>query len=292
MAGIYLLDSTAPVGARLVWVKTRDFFERAVRILADLQEAEQAISEAGRDIGVVRSGIGHDIPFTGGELRIGLSESEIGCGSGASDDSLPPGVYARLSVRDTGHGMTRDVAGRVFEPYFTTKKHGKGTGLGLSVVHGIVKSGGGDILPTELSLVSRRERLDHVRLACQLKVKQDLKIRIPEEIFNIQKYDATVVSNDNVATFIKELVLQLDEGQEVNFTAGAYMQIDVPEYQASFSNFAVAESYRDAWERFNLLTLKAGTDVPVNRAYSLANPPTGWWPRATAGSWRRTRTGR
>ena len=136
-----------------------------------------------------------------------------------------------------------------------------------------VVEGGGDILPTELSLVSRRERLDGVRLACQLKVKQDLEIRIPEEIFNIQKYNATVVSNDNVATFIKELVLKLDDGQAVDFTAGAYMQMDVPEYEAEFSKFAVAESYRDAWERFNLLSLKAGTDVPVNRAYSLANPP-------------------
>jgi len=136
-----------------------------------------------------------------------------------------------------------------------------------------VEEGGGDVLPTELSLVSRKERLDRIRLACQVKVKQDLRIRIPEEIFNIQKFDATVVSNDNVATFIKELVLKLDEGQAVDFKAGAYMQIDVPEYQAEFSNFAVAERYRKAWEQFNLMTLKAGTEVPVNRAYSLANPP-------------------
>ena len=136
-----------------------------------------------------------------------------------------------------------------------------------------VEEGGGDVLPTELSLVSRKERLDRIRLACQVKVKQDLRIRIPEEIFNIQKFDATVVSNDNVATFIKELVLKLDEGQAVDFKAGAYMQIDVPEYQAEFSNFAVAERYRKAWEQFNLLGLKAGTDIPVNRAYSLANPP-------------------
>lgn len=136
-----------------------------------------------------------------------------------------------------------------------------------------VEAGGGDVLPTELSLVSRKERLDQMRLACQVKVKQDLKVRIPEEIFNIQKFDATVVSNDNVATFIKELVLKLDEGQAVDFKAGAYMQIDVPEYQAAFSNFAVAERYRKAWEQFNLLSLKAGTAIPVNRAYSLANPP-------------------
>ena len=136
-----------------------------------------------------------------------------------------------------------------------------------------VEEGGGDILPAELSLVSRKERLEQIRLACQVKVKQDLRVRIPEEIFNIQKFDASVISNDNVATFIKELVLQLDEGQAVDFKAGAYMQIDVPEYQAEFSNFAVAQRYRDAWERFNLLSLKAGTDIPVNRAYSLANPP-------------------
>ena len=136
-----------------------------------------------------------------------------------------------------------------------------------------VVEGGGDVLPTELSLVSRKERLDQIRLACQVKVKQDLRVRIPEEIFNIQKFDATVVSNDNVATFIKELGLKLDEGQAVDFKAGAYMQIDVPEYQAAFSNFAVAQRYRKAWEQFNLLSLKAGTEVPVNRAYSLANPP-------------------
>ena len=136
-----------------------------------------------------------------------------------------------------------------------------------------VEEGGGDVLPTELSLVSRKERLAQIRLACQVKVKQDLRVRIPEEIFNIQKFDATVLSNDNVATFIKELVLKLDEGQAVDFKAGAYMQIDVPEYQADFSNFAVAERYRKAWEQFNLISLKAGTEVPVNRAYSLANPP-------------------
>lgn len=137
----------------------------------------------------------------------------------------------------------------------------------------VVESGGGDILPTELSLVSRRERLQNVRLACQLKVKDDLKIRIPEEIFNIQKYTATVVSNDNVATFIKELVLKLDPGQEIDFQSGAYMQIDVPEYRVAFEDFDVQDGYRDVWSQFGLFRLNAGTDEPVNRAYSLANPP-------------------
>jgi Na+-transporting NADH:ubiquinone oxidoreductase subunit F len=136
-----------------------------------------------------------------------------------------------------------------------------------------VVEGGGDILPTELSLVSRRERLDHVRLACQVKVRQDMRIRIPAEIFSIQKYTAVVVSNDNVATFIKELVLQLDEGQSLDFEAGAYMQIDVPPYKAAYKNFTIGQLYRSDWEKYKLLQLEASTGEPVNRAYSLANPP-------------------
>ena len=136
-----------------------------------------------------------------------------------------------------------------------------------------VVEGGGDILPTELSLVSRKERLQNIRLACQLKIKEDISIRIPDEIFNIKKYQATVVSNDNVATFIKELVLRLDEGQALDFEAGAYIQIDIPEYEADFKDFSVAERYKAAWKQFNLLTLHAKTDEAVNRAYSLANPP-------------------
>jgi len=147
---------------------------------------------------------------------------------------------------------------------------GKGTCGTCKIV---VEEGGGDILPTELSLVNRRERMQKMRLACQVKIKQDMKVRVPEEIFNIKKYTATVVSNDNVATFIKELVLRLDPGQELDFKAGAYMQIDIPEYEVSFSEFSIGEQYRAAWEKFNLLTLRAGTDEPVTRAYSLANAP-------------------
>ena len=136
-----------------------------------------------------------------------------------------------------------------------------------------VVEGGGEILPTELAHIGRTERLNGVRLACQLKLRDDLKIRIPEEIFSIKRYDATVVSNENVATFIKELVLQLDEGQRLVFEAGAYIQIDIPEYEVSFRDFNVAQRYRDVWERFNLWGLKAASEAPVYRAYSLANPP-------------------
>lgn len=137
----------------------------------------------------------------------------------------------------------------------------------------IVEAGGGDVLPTELSHLSRKEKTDNVRLACQLKVKQDLKIRIPESIFSIKKYTATVASNRNVATFIKELVLVLDEGQSLDFTAGAYIQIDIPEYSVNYRTFDVADRYRSAWEQFHLWDLTAASTEVVNRAYSLANPP-------------------
>jgi Na+-transporting NADH:ubiquinone oxidoreductase subunit F len=136
-----------------------------------------------------------------------------------------------------------------------------------------VLEGGGDILPTELSLVTRKERKDNIRLACQVKVKTDMSIGIPDEIFSIQKYDATVISNDNVSTFIKELVLKLDPGQTIVFRAGAYMQIDIPEFEVDFEDFIVAERFKSAWKQYNLLALKAKSGEPVNRAYSLANPP-------------------
>lgn len=136
-----------------------------------------------------------------------------------------------------------------------------------------ITEGGGEILPTELPHLSRQEKKDHVRLACQVKVRQDMAIHIPPEIFSIRKYNATVASNDNVSTFIKELVLQLDAGEALEFKAGAYVQIDVPEYEARFSDFDVAARFRDAWEKFDLWRLKAASDEPVFRAYSLASPP-------------------
>ena len=138
----------------------------------------------------------------------------------------------------------------------------------------IVEEGGGSILPTELSHLNRQQRKDNLRLACQLKIKEDLKIRVPDEIFSIKKYFATVVSNENVATFIKELVLKLDPGQSVDFKAGAYMQIDIPEYkEIMFKDFNVAQTYRPAWDRFKFWNIRAKGDKAVFRAYSLANPP-------------------
>ncbi|MBW2366493.1 MAG: NADH:ubiquinone reductase (Na(+)-transporting) subunit F [Deltaproteobacteria bacterium] len=136
-----------------------------------------------------------------------------------------------------------------------------------------VESGGRDILPTELAHLSRSERLGKIRLACQLKVREDMRIRIPDEIFNITKYNATVVSNDNVASFIKELVLALDPGQHIDYRSGAYVQIDVPAYSAAFSEFNVIDPYRDAWDMFGFWDLKARTENPIFRAYSMASSP-------------------
>lgn len=136
-----------------------------------------------------------------------------------------------------------------------------------------VTEGGRDILPTELAHLSRGEKFDHVRLACQLKVKEDLKIHIPDEIFNIKKYHATVVSNENVASFIKELRLKLDPGEQLEFTTGSYVQIDIPEYERSYQEIAVAETYRKVWDHFDFWGLKARTEEPVYRAYSMANTP-------------------
>ncbi len=137
----------------------------------------------------------------------------------------------------------------------------------------VVDSGGRDILPTELTHLSRKERKENVRLACQLKIKENLDIRIPQEIFSIRKYSATVRSNVNVATFIKELVLELDKGQELEFKAGAYIQIDIPEYKLEFKDFTIEDRFKPAWDRFDLWGLKAASREAVFRAYSLANPP-------------------
>jgi len=136
-----------------------------------------------------------------------------------------------------------------------------------------VNEGGRDILPTELAHLSRSERLDNVRLSCQLKVKEDMKIRVPDEIFNIKKYEATVVSNENVASFIKELRLRLDAGQKMDFETGSYVQIDIPEYERSYREIHVGETYKKVWDRFDFWGLKARSEEPVYRAYSMANTP-------------------
>ncbi|RMF07690.1 MAG: NADH:ubiquinone reductase (Na(+)-transporting) subunit F [Candidatus Neomarinimicrobiota bacterium] len=136
-----------------------------------------------------------------------------------------------------------------------------------------VLAGGGDILPTETNHINRKQAKEHWRLACQVKVKENMKIHIPEEIFNIRKWECTVRSNRNVATFIKELVLELPPGENLNFRAGGYIQIDIPPYKLDYTEFDVEEEYRDAWDKFNLWQYHAENDEPIFRAYSMANHP-------------------
>jgi len=137
-----------------------------------------------------------------------------------------------------------------------------------------ITEGGGDVLPTEVGQLSLKERKEKVRLACQVKVKQDMKIELPEEIFGVQKFVGTVVSNDNVATFIKELVVRLPDGVHMDFESGGYIQIDVPKYSCTFSDFDIAEEYRPDWDHFKFWDIKAKNDEDdVFRAYSMANHP-------------------
>jgi len=134
--------------------------------------------------------------------------------------------------------------------------------------------GGGDVLPTEKTLLTRREIKENWRIACQVKVKEDLKIHVPEEIFSIQKFECEVISNYNVATFIKELKLKLPAGQHMDFQAGGYIQLYIPPYDLKYTEFQIEKEYHSDWDKYNLWDLKASNDEEIFRAYSMANYPT------------------
>ena len=142
--------------------------------------------------------------------------------------------------------------------------------------------GAGDVLPTEIGHLSRTEQADRVRLSCQVKVKQDMRIEIPEEIFGIKKWECEVVSNYNVSTFIKELVVKLPPGEILDFESGGYIQIDVPETEIDFAKIDITphpelghknDVFKQEWDKFNLWPLKMINDEPIFRAYSMANHP-------------------
>ena len=137
-----------------------------------------------------------------------------------------------------------------------------------------IAEGGGSILPTEESHFNSKEKKDGWRLSCQVAVKNDLKITIPEEVFGVKEWECEVVSNDNVATFIKELVLKLPEGEEVNFKAGGYVQLEAPAYSdLNYKSFDVAEEYREDWDKFKIWDNVANNSETIIRAYSMANYP-------------------
>ena len=138
-----------------------------------------------------------------------------------------------------------------------------------------VMSGGGEILTTEKIYFTRKEQQDNWRLGCQVKVKQDMEIKIPEEIFGIKKWECEVVSNDNVATYIKELVVKLPEGEFLEFESGSYIQLDVPVCEIDFKTdlYNIDERFHDDYNKFNIWNLKMKNPEPVFRAYSMANHP-------------------
>lgn len=136
-----------------------------------------------------------------------------------------------------------------------------------------VVEGGGVILPTETSHITKREAREGYRLSCQVAVKQNMKIVIPDDVFGIKRWECTVRSNRNVATFIKELVLELPPDESVDFRAGGYIQIRCPPYELSFKDFDIEERFRNDWDRLNLWELVSKVTEPLERAYSMANYP-------------------
>ena len=137
----------------------------------------------------------------------------------------------------------------------------------------IVSEGGGDVLPTETSKLNRKQIRDNYRLSCQVPIKDNMKIEVPAEVFDIRKWECTVRSNHNVATFIKELVLELPEGENVDFRAGGYIQIEAPEHVVKYSDFEIEQEYREDWDKFNLWQFVSKVEEPVLRAYSMASYP-------------------
>jgi len=136
-----------------------------------------------------------------------------------------------------------------------------------------VFEGGGEILPTERSHITKREAAEGERLACQVTVKHNMKIEVEDSVFGVKKWECTVKSNNNVATFIKELVLELPEGEVINYRAGGYIQIECPPHIAEYKNFDVQDQYREDWDKYNLWRYVSSVKEPALRAYSMASYP-------------------
>ncbi len=136
-----------------------------------------------------------------------------------------------------------------------------------------VIEGGGEILPTEVGFFSRREKQNFWRLGCQVKIRNNIKVKIPEAVLGIKKWECEVVSNHNVATFIKEFVVKLPEGEVLQFESGGYIQIDVPKISVNFTDIAVENEYRDEWDKYHMWDLRMNNPEPTFRAYSMANHP-------------------
>lgn len=195
----------------------------------------------------------------------------------AASKLLPKGKV-EITINDDREGVLSVRPGRSLlstlsdEKIFIPSACGGGGTCGMCKCR--ISEGGGQVLPTELNHISRSEVKQDVRLSCQVKVRESMKIHVPEEIFNIRQWDCIVRSNRNVATFIKELVLELPDNEALQFKAGGYIQIDIPEYRGlSFSDFSIGEEYREDWDKYRMWQLTSSSQEATFRAYSMANHP-------------------
>ncbi|WP_137226192.1 NADH:ubiquinone reductase (Na(+)-transporting) subunit F [Shewanella sp. MEBiC00475] len=186
-----------------------------------------------------------------GDIKIGIN--------GDADKTITTGAGGKLLSVLADNGI------------FVSSACGGGGSCGQCRVQ--IKSGGGDILPTELDHISKGEAREGCRLSCQVNVKTDMEIELDEEIFGIKKWECEVISNDNKATFIKELKLQIPDGETVPFRAGGYIQIEAPAHHVKYAEFEVPDKYRGDWEHFGFFKLESQVDEETIRAYSMANYP-------------------
>ncbi len=189
---------------------------------------------------------------------------------------LTPQGQVTIDVNDGEREMIVDPGGTILNALstldvFLPSACGGGGTCGMCKCQ--VFEGAGDILPTETGFFSRKEAQNQWRLGCQVKIRNDIKIGIPKEIMGIKKWECEVISNSNVATFIKEFKVKLPEGESMDFQSGGYIQIDVPKIDVEFKDFAIEEQFTDEWDKYKMWDLKMKNPEPTYRAYSMANHP-------------------
>jgi len=194
----------------------------------------------------------------------------------AKSKLVPEGDVQILINGDPSKSITTSPGGKLLgaladSGIFVSSACGGGGSCGQCHVH--IKSGGGEILPTELDHISKRDAKEGLRLSCQVAIKQDMDIELPEEIFGVKKWECDVISNNNEATFIKELKLGIPDGESVPFRAGGYIQIEAPPHHIKYSDFDVPEEYRPDWNHFGFFDVESKVDEETIRAYSMANYP-------------------
>jgi Na+-transporting NADH:ubiquinone oxidoreductase subunit F len=194
----------------------------------------------------------------------------------AKSKLVPEGDVQILINGDPSKSITTSPGGKLLgaladSGIFVSSACGGGGSCGQCHVH--IKSGGGEILPTELDHISKRDAKEGLRLSCQVAIKQDMDIELPEEIVGVKKWECDVISNNNEATFIKELKLGIPDGESVPFRAGGYIQIEAPPHHIKYSDFDVPEEYRPDWNHFGFFDVESKVDEETIRAYSMANYP-------------------